>query len=1135
RGIPAQASLLPVQEWSGGGRRLGDLESVWGRAFVDAGGGRGQVERVFAEAGPGARGVVAVFWPVGGGHVFSVENVAGRVLFVDAQNNSMDAGGYLDTAADVQYLRLDDLAMPREVADFVEVPSEYAELIEAVPSRTSPAGTSSAPGQPAPDRSAPDHTAPEQVVPGRVGVRRAEVMVGGLPSPPHTRAAVPESLDVPATSGNLHRAQEQRGVSHDHGVQHGGAVGEQHGGAVGEDEDSGRPSSGWYSTASDESVPGSERPPLRPPGPTGPQRLAPRRFRRLSELGAVGARDPGRAADLPDQAGTAVAGVTVPAGRARASAEFAGMMHSGDPDRAGISAGTAAGDTVRNRGIIGDDDSDGASSATGQPPTRRRRIRPPTTYGTVPAETTSHATGGKDAQHIVPAAAPGRWSSGAGAQYARRAEATGGAGLRGRAGPDHRSTRARRVRIWDEVPSVPAEVTAATLAQSLYEEGMNGPQVDPVWGPVSPGGWSDRDVTPGSGNAVADGGVDSTAEGSATVGRRAGKAPMTSDRDSPQGYLSQDPASSDSPSPVRRFPGTGTWVGRLQATAGASTSTGRRATGPQPATRTASARRRSTAARVPGAVPAAVVPQPQPQPGNAAVPATRTWWAPGAMPLYLTDPGQMRTLMREQNLTHARLARAVGTHPPTITQLLSGAKPHVSKQNARRISRTLGVPLETLFSHQAPPGVAAQDRRTTRTGIGAKTAVLKDRHLLRALIEASPLNRLQLAQRAGLRSRGMLHHLLTGTRTSVRRRTAVGLAEALGTHVSNLFTAAEPWVDRPEGLRRAPSSDEGPTFEPNTDVRLIDRDLLRTLMQDRVSTIELGAAIGISSTRIDRLRTGVLSRLPSAVGEALAHYLDVHPEVLFRGTRASAAARQAAVARRTASRPQPVSRPQVTVISRDFLNDVRRAARVSRADLARSTGWEHAGAVSQLLDGHRTTLDAVAAERISQHLGTPVGTFFTIPGSSSAAPRSGPGGRTNAGATGAPGATVSAVGVRRPTWWSPPSGTPVVVVPLSAADHPSVVQHVRDAIGAGHPAVLTLDRDETRRRRRRRHARARIAARDGYDRDEYPPASTWEGGAGASVRHVPLRENRGAGSVMRIYLRPYPDGTRFRMDTGDDA
>ncbi|HET9658496.1 MAG TPA: protein kinase [Kineosporiaceae bacterium] len=151
------------------------------------------------------------------------------MLFVDAQNNSMDAGGYLDTAADVQYLRLDDLAMPREVADFVEVPDQYTELIAAAPSRTRLADTGTAPdqhapdqsnhaapgewvleraapgqynhtvpGQPAPDRPAPERTAPDRPAPDRTapertaleplvseglvsGGGRAGVVVGGVP------------------------------------------------------------------------------------------------------------------------------------------------------------------------------------------------------------------------------------------------------------------------------------------------------------------------------------------------------------------------------------------------------------------------------------------------------------------------------------------------------------------------------------------------------------------------------------------------------------------------------------------------------------------------------------------------------------------------------------------------------------------------------------------------------------------------------------------------------------------------------------------------------------------------------------------------------------------------------------------
>jgi transcriptional regulator with XRE-family HTH domain len=175
-----------------------------------------------------------------------------------------------------------------------------------------------------------------------------------------------------------------------------------------------------------------------------------------------------------------------------------------------------------------------------------------------------------------------------------------------------------------------------------------------------------------------------------------------------------------------------------------------------------------------------------------------------------------------------------------------------------------------------------------------------------------------------------------------------------------------------------------------------------------VSRVDLALASGLSKSRIDGLHSGTHPRINSGSAEAIAQHLDVHPEELFSGTPASASTRQATSARQAAIRSQTASRPQATVISRDFLDGVREAAKVSRDDLARAAGWEYAGTVSQLLDGHRATLDAVAAERISQHLGTNAGTFFTTPGSSSTARPSRSGGSTATGAAAGPGSASGA-------------------------------------------------------------------------------------------------------------------------------
>ena len=85
---------------------------------------------------------------------------------------------------------------------------------------------------------------------------------------------------------------------------------------------------------------------------------------------------------------------------------------------------------------------------------------------------------------------------------------------------------------------------------------------------------------------------------------------------------------------------------------------------------------------------------------------------------------------------------------------------------------------------------------------------------------------------------------------------------------------------------------------------------------------------------------------------------------------------------------------------------------------------------------------------------------------------------------------------------------------VSLAKYPNIADHVRDAIRSGQPVILHIDR---------RHAEAHRAAstddlptKRGYDRDEYPPAMSREGGESADVRHVKSSENRAAGASMGV-------------------
>lgn len=104
-----------------------------------------------------------------------------------------------------------------------------------------------------------------------------------------------------------------------------------------------------------------------------------------------------------------------------------------------------------------------------------------------------------------------------------------------------------------------------------------------------------------------------------------------------------------------------------------------------------------------------------------------------------------------------------------------------------------------------------------------------------------------------------------------------------------------------------------------------------------------------------------------------------------------------------------------------------------------------------------------------------------------------------------------------------------VVVDLDNRKHITVLRHVWYAIRRDDQAErLTIDRRGADRNRQA--SLRRVPTRPGYDRDEYPPALSDEGGAGASVRYIRASINRSAGAVMGNQLEDYCDGQRFRFE-----
>lgn len=103
---------------------------------------------------------------------------------------------------------------------------------------------------------------------------------------------------------------------------------------------------------------------------------------------------------------------------------------------------------------------------------------------------------------------------------------------------------------------------------------------------------------------------------------------------------------------------------------------------------------------------------------------------------------------------------------------------------------------------------------------------------------------------------------------------------------------------------------------------------------------------------------------------------------------------------------------------------------------------------------------------------------------------------------------------------------PVVV---NLAKYPHIADHIRDAIRAGQPALLHIDRVHADQHRAA--STDDLPTKAGYDRDEYPPAMSREGGESADVRYVKSGENRSAGASMGYQLRGYCNGQSFKFRT----
>jgi hypothetical protein len=106
--------------------------------------------------------------------------------------------------------------------------------------------------------------------------------------------------------------------------------------------------------------------------------------------------------------------------------------------------------------------------------------------------------------------------------------------------------------------------------------------------------------------------------------------------------------------------------------------------------------------------------------------------------------------------------------------------------------------------------------------------------------------------------------------------------------------------------------------------------------------------------------------------------------------------------------------------------------------------------------------------------------------------------------------------------------TPGVYVDLNDVTNAQTIAHERAAVANGQARILhwdPADADAHRALSLKGHR-----ARSGFDRDEYPPAATQEGGTGADIAYISPSDNRSAGARMKAQMAPFCPGQAFILE-----
>jgi Deoxyribonuclease NucA/NucB len=80
-----------------------------------------------------------------------------------------------------------------------------------------------------------------------------------------------------------------------------------------------------------------------------------------------------------------------------------------------------------------------------------------------------------------------------------------------------------------------------------------------------------------------------------------------------------------------------------------------------------------------------------------------------------------------------------------------------------------------------------------------------------------------------------------------------------------------------------------------------------------------------------------------------------------------------------------------------------------------------------------------------------------------------------------------------------------IILKLSKSDYPETGGHIEEAIGKGHPDILTINRPVAKANRKA--SLKGIKTKSGFDRDEWPMAMGKEGGKGAHIKYIDPSDN----------------------------